>query len=92
MKIVSLVLKFLPVHAEAIKSAVEAVPGASVAADSGDGRMIVLLEDGPDYAVSDSILQVHHVSQVMSVTLAYEYSDEANALEHSNEAHALEET
>jgi nitrate reductase NapD len=81
MKIVSLVLKFMPRHADEIKSAVEAVPGASVATDSGDGRMIVLVEDGPDYAVSDSILQVHQIPQVMSATLSYEYSDEAHALE-----------
>ncbi|MCL2589508.1 MAG: chaperone NapD [Betaproteobacteria bacterium] len=81
MKIVSLVLKFMPMNAEAIKSAVGTIPGASVAVDSGDGRMIVLLEDGSDYAVSDSILQVHHIPQVMSVTLSYEYSDEAHALE-----------
>ena len=81
MKIVSLVLKFLPEHACMVGSAVEAVPGASVAVDSGDGRMIVLLEDGPDYAVSDSILQVHQIPQVMSTPLSYEYSDEAHALE-----------
>jgi len=91
MRIVSLVLKFLPTHADAVKTAIEAVPGASVAVDNGDGRMIVLLEDGPDYAVSDSILQVHHISQVMSVTLSYEYSDEAQAPECSEEAQALEE-
>ncbi|GHU27825.1 hypothetical protein AGMMS50256_08520 [Betaproteobacteria bacterium] len=80
MKIVSLVLKFLPRHAAEVRAGVEAVPGASVAVDGGDGRMIVLLEDGEGYAVSDSILQVHHVGHVMSVTLAYEYSDEALAL------------
>ncbi|MCL2020647.1 MAG: chaperone NapD [Betaproteobacteria bacterium] len=87
MRIVSLVLKFLPEHAEAIKVAVKTVPGASVAADSGTGRMIVLLEDGPDYAVSDSIIQVHYIPQVMSITLSYEYSDQ----EYSDEEHALEE-
>ncbi|MDR2925249.1 MAG: chaperone NapD [Azoarcus sp.] len=81
MKVVSLVLKFLPRYADTIKSAVEAVPGASVAADSGNGRMIVLLEDGSDYAVSDSIIQVHQIPQVMSATLSYEYSDETPALE-----------
>ncbi len=81
MKIVSLVLKFLPEHADVVKSAVETVPGASVSLDNGDGRMIVLLEDGPDYAVSDSILQVHQIPQVMSTTLSYEYSDEALAHE-----------
>jgi nitrate reductase NapD len=81
MKIVSLVLKFMPRHADEIKSSVEAIPGASVATDSGDGRMIVLVEDGSDYAVSDSILQIHQIPQVMSTTLSYEYSDEAHALE-----------
>lgn len=81
MKIVSLVLKFLPEHAAAVKVGVEEVPGASVALDTGDGRIIALLEDGEGYAVSDSILQVHRVAHVMSVTLSYEYSDEAFALE-----------
>ena len=81
MKIVSLVLKFPPRYASEVRAGVEAVSGASVAADSGDGRMIVLVEDGPGYAVSDSILQVHQVARVMSVTLSFEYSDEALALE-----------
>lgn len=84
MKIVSLVLKFLPLHAAAVRAGVEAVPGASVALDTGDGRMIVLLEDGPGYAVSDAILQVHRVAHVMSVTLSYEYSDEAHTLEEAS--------
>ncbi|MDR2689604.1 MAG: chaperone NapD [Azoarcus sp.] len=85
MKIVSLVLKFRPCHAAEIAAAVARVPGAQVVADSGDGRMIVLLEDGPGYAVSDSILQVHQVAHVMSVTLSYEYSDETLTLEESEE-------
>jgi len=87
MRIVSLVLKFMPENADAIKIAVEDIPGASVAVDSGDGRMIVLVEDGSDYAVSDSIVQVHYIPQVMSVTLSYEYSD----FEYSDETPALEE-
>jgi nitrate reductase NapD len=81
MKIVSLLLKFLPHHAPAVCAAVAAVDGASVAHDHGDGRMIVLLEDGEGYAVSDSIIRVHQVPHVMSVTLAYEYSDETLAPE-----------
>ncbi|MFZ2269199.1 MAG: chaperone NapD [Azonexus sp.] len=81
MKIVSLVLKYFPARAEQVKAGVAAVPGASVAHDDGAGRMIVVVEDGEDYAVSDSIIQVHQVADIMSVTLAYEYSDEALALE-----------
>jgi periplasmic nitrate reductase NapD len=81
MKIVSLVLKYLPAHTQDVQQGVEAVPGASVAHDQGDGRMLVLIEDGDGYAVSDSIIQVHHVPHVMSVTLAYEYCDDALELE-----------
>ena len=77
MKIISLVLKYLPEHTRAVQLGVEAVPGASVAHDHGDGRMLVLIEDGEGYAVSDSIIGVHHVPHVMSVTLAYEYCDDA---------------
>jgi nitrate reductase NapD len=87
MKIVSLILKFPPRHAGEVKTSVEAVPGASVAHDNGDGRMIVLLEDGPGYAVSDSILQVHQVAHLMSVTLSYEYSDEALTPEEARDDH-----
>lgn len=75
MKIVSLVLKFLPERAADVRAAIEAVPGASVHSDSGDGRMIVLVEDGEGYSTADSIIKVHHVPHVMSITLAYEYSD-----------------
>lgn len=81
MKIVSLVLKTLPEHAPSVIGQVEAVPGASLALDAGDGRLVVLIEDGEGYAVSDSILQIHRVPHVMSVTLSYEYSDEGLALE-----------
>ncbi len=81
MKIVSLVLKYFPASAAQVAARVEAVPGAAVAHDDGAGKMIVLIEDGEGYAVSDSIIQVHQVPDIMSVTLAYEYSDEALALE-----------
>lgn len=76
MKIVSLVLKHLPEHTAQIMRDVNAVSGASVAHEHGDGRTIVLIEDGEGYSVSDAIINVHHVPNVMSVTLAYEYCDD----------------
>lgn len=84
MKIVSLVLKFLPDKAGEVRAGIEQVPGASVEADSGNGRMIVVVEDGEGYSTADSIIAVHHVPHVMSVTLAYEYTDEG--LEDATEA------
>lgn len=91
MRIVSLVLKLMPEHHEAVAAGVAAIPGTSVN-HYADGKMIVLVEDADasgdgasDYAVSDSIIKVHQVAHVMSVTLAYEYSDEGLMAE---EAHA----
>lgn len=81
MKIVSLLLKVPPERAREVAVAIDGVAGASLAHDQGDGRLIVLIEDGEGYAVSDSIIEVHKVPHVMSVTLAYEYSDDALALE-----------
>lgn len=81
MKIVSLVLKFLPEHAADIASRIATVNGASVALDNGDGRMIVLIEDGEGYSTADSIISVHQVPHLMSVTLAYEYTDDGLAPE-----------
>ena len=81
MKIVSLVLKYLPEHSRAVQQGVEQVPGAAVAHDHGDGRMLVLIEDGEGYSVADSIIEVHRVPHLMSVTLAYEYCDDALELE-----------
>ncbi len=76
MKIASLVLKFLPESAAEVRAGVEQVPGASVAVDTGDGRMIVVVEDVDGLSTADAIIKVHHVPHVMSVTLAYEYTDE----------------
>jgi nitrate reductase NapD len=81
MKIVSLVLKYLPEHLAEVQAGVERIPGAAVAQDDGKGQLIALIEDGEGYAVSDSIIAVHQVPHVMSVTLAYEYSDEVFATE-----------
>ena len=84
MKIVSLVLKYLPEHLADVQAGIERIPGAAVAQDDGKGQLIALIEDGEGYAVSDSILQVHRVAHVMSVTLSYEFSDEAHALEEAS--------
>ena len=81
MRIVSLVLKCLPANLDEVRAEVSRVPGASVTCEDAQGRMVVVLEDGEGYAVSDSIIQVHQARHVMSVTLAYEYGDEALLLE-----------
>lgn len=83
MKIISLILKLLPEHLDGTRCALAGIPGVSVAHQASDeqgGRLIVLVEDQPGRSTADTIIQVHLLPHVMSVTLAYEYSDEGNPL------------
>ena len=54
-------------------------PGWGVAQD-GDaeevGRIVVTVEDGEGWSVTDSILAVNLAPKVQAVTLAYEYTDD----------------
>jgi nitrate reductase NapD len=77
MKIASLVLRVAPEHIPALSAAVLRIPGAEIhGACREQGRLIVTVEDGPGHGMTDSLLAVSHLPQVLAVTLAYEYTDE----------------
>ncbi|WP_341648114.1 chaperone NapD [Thauera humireducens] len=40
------------------------------------GRIVVTVEDGEGWSVTDSILAVNLAPKVQAVTLAYEYTDD----------------
>ena len=52
-----------------------ALPGVECHDMSGDGRLIVTVEEAPGVAMSDTLIAVHRVPEVLAATLAYEYSD-----------------
>jgi nitrate reductase NapD len=82
MRIASLIVKAVPKCVESLKASLEAIPGVEVqAADKALGRLIVTVEDGPGWSTADSLLRVQATDHVMSVTLAYEYSDEVSDLQ-----------
>lgn len=98
MKIVSLLLQILPEQIEAVSSHLLSIPGVSLHGTTPEGgRLVVMIEDGEGYAVTDSIVAVSIAPQVMGTTLAYEYTDEAvtpaelaSALSSSKKKHVQE--
>jgi nitrate reductase NapD len=82
MKIASLVVKAKPEHFPELREALQAIPGVELHGESTEtGRLIVTVEDGEGYSVTDSILAVNLAKHVLSITLAYEYTDEGLELQ-----------
>jgi periplasmic nitrate reductase NapD len=75
MNIVSLVLRVRPDTRPEAEAALHALPGVECHHMSDDGRLIVTVEDAPDAAMSDTLIAIHRVPQVLATTLAYEYTD-----------------
>ena len=75
MSIASLVLRIRPeIRAEA-EAALLAFAGVECYGMSEDGRLVVTVEDAPQSAMSDTLIAIHRVPQVLAATLAYEHRD-----------------
>lgn len=75
MNIVSLVLRILPETRAEAEAALTAYPGVECHGMSDDGKLIVTVEDAPGAAMSDTLIALHRVPQVLAATLAYEHVD-----------------
>jgi nitrate reductase NapD len=76
MNITSLVLRIRPETRSAAQQALLALPGVECHQMSDDGRLVVTVEDAPGAAMSDTLIAIHRVPEVLAAALAYEYSDE----------------
>lgn len=77
MRIVSLILRLKSDAFAATREALARIPGVELAHEDAEGcRQIITIEDGPDHSTADAIVAVHQIPTLMSVTLAYEYSDD----------------
>ena len=75
MNITSLVLRIRPETRAAAQRALLALPGVECHQMSEDGRLIVTVEDADGAAMSDTLIAIHRVPEVLATALAYEYSD-----------------
>ncbi|HMV53222.1 MAG TPA: chaperone NapD [Rhodocyclaceae bacterium] len=79
MELSSMILRTRPERIDRVRGQLLAIPGVEVHGDAGDGRLVVTVEDGDGYKLSDSITRLHDVDGVVAISLVYEYSD--NGLE-----------
>jgi nitrate reductase NapD len=98
MKIVTLLLQVRPEQVAEVSARLLEIPGLSLHGLTPEGgRLVVMIEDGDGYSVSDSIVAVSICPLVLGTTLAYEYTDEdvtpaelAAALSSSKKKHVQE--
>jgi len=75
MNIASLVLRIRPETRREAEAALHALPGVECHHMSDDGKLLVTVEDAPGAAMSDTLIAIHRVPQVLAATLAYEHTD-----------------
>ncbi|HMV18377.1 MAG TPA: chaperone NapD [Zoogloea sp.] len=79
MNIVSLVLRIHPDTRAEAEAALTAFPGVECHGMSDDGKLVVTVEDAEGASMSDTLIALHRVPQVLAATLAYEYTDRTAA-------------
>ena len=84
MNIASLVLRIRPETRAEAEAALCALPGVECHHMSDDGKLIVTVEDVPGAAMSDTLIAVHRVPQVLAATLAYEHTEDSVPLTQSS--------
>ena len=68
MNIASLVLRIRPETRAEAESSLHALPGVECHQMTNDGRLIVTVEDAPGAAMSDTLIAIHRVPQVLAAT------------------------
>lgn len=77
-----------PDRAEICAEDICAMEGVEIHGQSGDGRFVVVVEDTPVRRASDTIMALHQIPGVLSVTLTYHHFEDladipAEVLTHS---------
>ena len=57
----------------------DAIEGVEVHAETDDGRFIVVVEDTPTHMASETIMDLHQIPGVISLTLTYHNFEEEGA-------------
>ena len=75
MSLASLVLRIKPSRRSFAEAALIALPGVECHAMSEDGKLIVTVEDVAGAAMSDTLIAIHRLPDVLAATLAFESSE-----------------
>ena len=71
MNICGCLVHVAPDQVQTAKPEIATTRGAEIHATADDGRFVVVVEDTADRLASDTIMALHQIPGVLSVTLAY---------------------
>ncbi|MBL8304457.1 MAG: chaperone NapD [Ideonella sp.] len=74
MSILGVVVRTHPAHIGALRQSLRDCPGADVALDPGDGRLILVIEDTPGQTAAAALGLISGWPAVLNTSLVYEYS------------------
>lgn len=64
---------------DSARVAMQATPGVEIHAEGDDGRFVVVIEDTGDRLASDTIMDLHQIPGVLSLTLNYHHFEDLGA-------------
>ncbi len=73
MNICGCLVHVTPDRAAEAAEAMNKTPGAEVHAGGADGRFVVVVEDTKDKFASETIMDLHQIPGVVSLTLSYHH-------------------
>ena len=76
MNISSIVVQTHPQNAAVLQGELAGLSGVEVHAANEDGRIVITVEDTPDNAPADTLMNVQNMQGVLSASLIYNYCDD----------------
>jgi len=75
MNLCSMVLHARPAQLEAVQAHLAGLPGVEVHAATGNGRVVLTVEDADAHRFSATMMGMHEVPGVLNAALVYEYHE-----------------
>lgn len=76
MNISGIIVQTSPEQSAVVQEQLTALSGVEVHAIKEDGRIVITIEDTPDNAPTDTVMNVQNMQGVLSASLVYNYCDE----------------
>lgn len=73
MNICGCLLHVAPRHAREVETQIAGTEGCEIHAKSEEGRFVVVVEDTKDKLASETIMELHHIRGVVSLTLTFHH-------------------
>ena len=76
MNICGCLVHIAPDHTDAARAAMTGTQGVEVHAEAEDGRFVVVVEDTADRLASETIMDLHQIPGVISLSLTYHHFED----------------